>query len=198
MLATGRLIALRKLGILVGPKGRGSNMAAIAKSCRDGKINAEIAVVIAPVAESPAFASAREMGLPNAVVPYGDDYGPRLLDALSGIDLVCLAGYLRLLPAEVLRAFPKRVMNIHPALLPKFGGKGMYGMKVHEAVVSAQESESGCTVHWVTEAYDEGEIILQLRCNLEPTDSAETVAAKVLLLEHQAYPEAIRRVLDEI
>ncbi|MFN3683119.1 MAG: formyltransferase family protein, partial [Fimbriimonadaceae bacterium] len=109
--------------------------------------------------------------------------------------LVCLAGYMRLLPKEVLDSFPNRVLNIHPALLPKFGGKGMYGMRVHEAVLRAGEAESGCTVHLVNERYDEGPIVVQLRCPVLPDDTPETLAARVLELEHRAYPEAVRKVL---
>jgi phosphoribosylglycinamide formyltransferase-1 len=103
---------------------------------------------------------------------------------------------MRLLPEEVLAAFPNRVLNIHPALLPKFGGKGMYGMHVHEAVVAARETESGCTVHFVNEHYDEGAILHQRRCPVLPDDTPETLAARVLEQEHLAYPEAIQLVLE--
>jgi len=177
------------IGILVGPKGRGSNMAAIVRA------GFPIHAVIAPTEDSPALKVARSLGTPTGVVEYGDDYGARLADALSGATLICLAGYMRLLPEEVLRAFPNRVLNIHPSLLPKFGGKGMYGKRVHEAVVEAGESESGCTVHWVTEHYDEGQIVLQAKCPVLPRDTPETLAARVLELEHRAYVDAIRKVL---
>lgn len=103
---------------------------------------------------------------------------------------------MRLLPSEVLERYPNRVLNIHPALLPKFGGKGMYGMHVHKAVVEAEESESGCTVHYVNERYDEGAIILQLRCEVRPTDTPEDVAARVLKLEHKAFAEALALVMS--
>lgn len=186
-----------RLGILVGPKGRGSNMRAIAEACASGAIPAEVAVVVSPKDGTPAVESARALGLQVSIVQPGDAYGPALLEALKGCDIVCLAGYLRLLPTEVLQAFPGRVLNIHPALLPKFGGKGMYGARVHEAVVAAGESESGCTVHRVTEVYDEGEVLVQLRTPISPTDTAEDVAAKVLQLEHQAYPLAIAKVVAE-
>jgi phosphoribosylglycinamide formyltransferase-1 len=96
------------------------------------------------------------------------------------------------LPSEILAQFPGRVLNIHPALLPKHGGKGMYGIRVHEAVIEAGDSESGCTVHLVTEQYDEGQIVVQLRCPVLAEDTPTTLAARVLELEKQAYPAAIR------
>jgi phosphoribosylglycinamide formyltransferase-1 len=101
------------------------------------------------------------------------------------------------LPLEVLSLFPNRVLNIHPALLPKFGGKGMYGHHVHEAVLAAGEAESGCSVHFVNERYDEGAVILQKVCPVLPDDTPDTLAARVLVLEHQAYPEALAKVIRD-
>lgn len=92
--------------------------------------------------------------------------------------------------------FPDRVLNIHPSLLPKYGGKGMYGIRVHEAVLAAGDSESGCTVHLVNEVYDDGAVLVQLRCPVEPGDTPETLAARVLECEKQAFPMAINKVLD--
>jgi folate-dependent phosphoribosylglycinamide formyltransferase PurN len=102
---------------------------------------------------------------------------------------------LALLPVEVVHAFPRRLLNVHPALLPKFGGKGMFGLNVHAAVLAAGEAESGATVHYVTERYDEGEAIVQRRCPVLATDTAETLAARVLIEEHAAYIEAWQKVL---
>lgn len=175
-----------KVGVLVGPRGRGSNMAAIARSGV-----ADVAVVISPSETAPAVQIARDLGLVVTVVPTGDDYGPRLVAALADLDFVCLAGYMRLLPVEVLRRFEGRVLNIHPSLLPKYGGKGMYGSRVHEAVLAAGDAVSGCTVHYVNEKYDEGSPLLQLQCPVMPDDTPDTLAARVLALEHQAYPWAI-------
>lgn len=180
------------MAVLVGPKGRGSNMAALHQACVDGRVDAEVVLVMASNDSSPALARAKELGIAAAAVP-----SEGILEALraSGVDVVCLAGYLRLLPSEVLHAFPNRVLNIHPALLPKFGGKGMYGIRVHEAVLAAGETESGCTVHLVSEHYDEGAIVLQKRCPVLPDDTAETLASRVLELEHETYPEALRLML---
>jgi len=188
---------MARIAIMVGPKGRGSNMMAIARACASGEIDAEIATVIAPNETSAAVASAREAGLLVDIVPPGEDYGDRLLGALCpNSDLICLAGYLRLLPLEVLRAFPRRILNIHPALLPRHGGKGMYGHHVHEAVLAAGDTESGASVHYVTENYDEGEVILRRCCPVLPGDTPDTLAARVLVEEHVAYIEAIRIVLS--
>ena len=113
------------------------------------------------------------------------------------IDLLVLAGFMWLMPAELVRAFPDGIVNIHPALLPKFGGKGMYGHFVHEAVVAAQETESGITIHYVNEHYDEGQIIFQAHCPVSPTDTADDVASKVQALEHTYYPRVIAEILGK-
>jgi|CXWL01.1.fsa_nt_gi formyltetrahydrofolate-dependent phosphoribosylglycinamide formyltransferase len=174
-------------------------MLAIAIACQTGELSAQMQVVISPVADSSAVIKAKELNLHVKVVsPASNDYANELLSSLKGCDLLCLAGYMRLLPVEVLKAFPSRILNIHPALLPKFGGKGMYGHHVHQAVIEAGETESGCTVHFVSERYDEGEIILQRRCQVFPNESADTLAARVLIEEHLAYPEAIRKVIETL
>lgn len=111
------------------------------------------------------------------------------------IDLIVLAGFMMLVPESLVKAFPEKIVNIHPALLPKYGGKGMYGHFVHEAVVNARESESGITIHFVNERYDEGNIIFQSTCAVDPLDSPEDVARKVQELEHLHYPSVIERVL---
>lgn len=111
------------------------------------------------------------------------------------IDLVVLAGFLWKIPANLVQAFPNRIINIHPALLPKFGGKGMYGHFVHEAVIAAGEKESGITIHFVNEKYDDGETILQERIIITPEDTPESVARKVQALEHQWFPVIVERLL---
>ncbi len=111
------------------------------------------------------------------------------------IDLIVLAGFMWLMPGDLVRAFPNKIINIHPALLPKFGGKGMYGHFVHEAVVAAGETESGITIHYVNERYDEGQIIFQARCAVSPTDTPDDVARKVQALEHTHYPRVVADVL---
>lgn len=110
-------------------------------------------------------------------------------------DLIVLAGFLWLVPNNLLRAFPNRIINIHPALLPKYGGKGMHGINVHSAVLKAQEPESGITIHYINEEYDKGEFILQERCPVQATDTPEELAARVLQLEHKHLPEVVERLL---
>ena len=114
----------------------------------------------------------------------------RILDALN-IELLVLAGFLQLVPDFLLKKYPHRIINIHPALLPKHGGKGMFGMKVHEAVLAAKETETGITIHYVNEKYDEGEIILQKKIAVEPNDNAELLSKKIHQLEHTWYPQVI-------
>ena len=109
----------------------------------------------------------------------------------QGVDLVVLAGFLRLIPAEIVQAFPGRIINIHPALLPKYGGKGMYGHHVHEAVIAAKETESGITIHYVNERFDEGGHIAQFKCPVLPGDTPDTLAARTHALEHAHFPGVV-------
>ena len=112
------------------------------------------------------------------------------------IDLIVLAGFLRLLPAELVRTWPDRIVNIHPALLPKYGGKGMYGQRVHEAVIAAGEKESGITIHFVNERYDEGEHLLQAKCAVTPDDTPDALATRIHELEHEHYPRIIEQLVN--
>jgi phosphoribosylglycinamide formyltransferase 1 len=114
---------------------------------------------------------------------------------LNGINFIVLAGFMWLMPERFVKNFPKKIVNIHPALLPKYGGKGMYGHHVHEAVVNNKEQESGITIHWVNEVYDEGTIIYQAKCSISPNDSPDEVAAKVHKLEYEHYPRIIEKVI---
>jgi formyltetrahydrofolate-dependent phosphoribosylglycinamide formyltransferase len=123
----------------------------------------------------------------------GDNYLPELQK--HKIDFIVLAGFLWKIPVPVIHAFPKKIINIHPALLPGFGGKGMYGNKVHEAVIAAKKTETGITIHYVDEVYDHGEIIFQAKCPVEDMDTAETLAQKIHVLEHTHYPEVITEIL---
>jgi len=120
-----------------------------------------------------------------------------VLEQLQGIapDLIVLAGFLWLVPSDIVKAFPRRIINIHPALLPKFGGKGMYGHHVHQSVVDNKESETGITIHYVDENYDEGDVILQTTCPVEASDSADDVAKKVHQLEYEYFPKVVESLL---
>ena len=112
-------------------------------------------------------------------------------------DLIVLAGFLWLMPEKIIKLFPSKIINIHPALLPAYGGKGMYGMHVHNAVVKNKESKSGITIHYVNKNYDEGAIILQASCNILPSDTPDAVAQKVHLLEYEHFPKVIEKLLTE-
>ncbi len=111
------------------------------------------------------------------------------------VDAIALAGFMWLIPTYLVEAFPNKIVNIHPALLPKFGGKGMYGMHVHEAVKAAGESETGITIHLVNEYYDEGSILAQFSCRIEPNDSPDEIARKVQVLEHENYAKVIENLV---
>ena len=112
------------------------------------------------------------------------------------IDLIVLAGFLWLVPDNILKAFPDKIINIHPALLPKYGGKGMYGSYVHEAVINNGEKESGISIHYVNEKYDDGRIIFQAKCKIDKNESPGTLASKIHLLEHKYYPQIIEKILS--
>ena len=112
-------------------------------------------------------------------------------------DLIVLAGFLWLFPSKIIREFPGRIINIHPALLPKFGGKGMYGARVHETVIAEKEKETGITIHYVNEKYDEGQTIFQATTNIEENDTSESLAAKIHQLEYKYFPEVIQQLLEK-
>jgi len=128
------------------------------------------------------------------------NYTEQLIDFLQTeeVDLIVLAGFLLKVPEALVKAFPNRIINLHPALLPKFGGKGMYGANVHNAVIEAQEKESGITIHFVNEEYDKGEIILQAKCDVSANDTIETLAEKIHQLEYEFLPKAVDKVISEI
>ena len=187
-----------RIAILVSGHGRGSNMAAIIDACQRGEIDGKVVLVIGTRDEAPALQRATEKGVSTEVVSPSklgeEEYARRLLQTLGDaqVDLVCLAGFMRLLPPPVVHAYAGRVMNIHPALLPLFGGKGMYGEHVHRAVLESGMKVSGCTVHFVDEHYDTGPIIVQRCVPIEEEDTWETLAARVLAQEHQAYVQAVK------
>jgi phosphoribosylglycinamide formyltransferase-1 len=127
-----------------------------------------------------------------------ENYTDQIIEFLKveNIDLIILAGFLLKIPDAFVKAFPQQIINIHPALLPKFGGKGMYGMHVHRAVIAAGEAETGITVHYVDEEYDHGRFILQAKCKVETSDTPETLSQKVRDLEFEYYPKAVESLLE--
>ena len=187
------------VAVMVSGHGRGSNLQAIIDACKEGRIDGRVAVVIGTKNDAPAMDRARNNGILAAEVrpkefATDEEYAARLLEVLAEnkVDLICLAGYMRILPSEVVSAYRWRIMNIHPALIPLFCGKGMYGEHVHQAALDYGVKVSGCTVHLVDEEYDTGPIVLQKAVPVEEGDTAESLAARILIQEHKAYPEAIQ------
>jgi phosphoribosylglycinamide formyltransferase-1 len=184
--------------------GGGTNLQAILDQCAAGKIPARVVVVISNNRKALALERARQAGV-EAVhwsekkAGSAEAFTKGLLDILrrAEVELVVLAGYMKLVPREVVEAYPDRMINTHPALLPKFGGKGFYGMRVHEAVIASGENESGATVHFVDAEYDHGPIFMQRQVSVLPGDTPESLRDRVLAVEHELLPAAIARFATE-
>jgi phosphoribosylglycinamide formyltransferase-1 len=177
--------------IAVAISGRGSNLQALLAALRPGA-PAAVGLVISDRAEAAGLAHARTRGIPVKVLSSPEDAG-EWLDSLRehDIDLLVLAGYLRLVPASVVAAYRGRIINTHPSLLPAFGGKGMYGERVHQAVLASGAQETGVTVHLVDEAYDRGPVLAQSRVPVLRDDTPERLAARVLEVEHRLLPATV-------
>ena len=177
--------------------GRGSNLQAIIDHFDNlaRERIAKVVLVASNRADSPALIRAATASIDIAHFDTTDD-GSMLLELLrkSRIDLVVLAGYLKRIPPKVIREYAGRIINIHPALLPAFGGEGMYGARVHEAVIASGTKETGVTVHLVNDEYDRGPIVAQWRVPIEPSDTADSLAARVLNVEHVVYPRVVEMV----
>ncbi|MCU0338875.1 MAG: phosphoribosylglycinamide formyltransferase [Spirosomaceae bacterium] len=183
--------------IAIFASGSGSNAEKIAQYFAQHP-SVEVSLILSNNPQAGVIARARKLNIPVVLFDKKTfTETQKIVELLQNqrIDLVVLAGFMMLIPEPMVQAFPQKMVNIHPALLPKFGGKGMYGHFVHEAVVAAQESESGITIHYVNEHYDEGAIIFQASCSVSSTDTSESVAAKVQVLEHQHYPAVIEQLL---
>ncbi|MFN7116774.1 MAG: phosphoribosylglycinamide formyltransferase [Saprospiraceae bacterium] len=177
--------------------GTGSNAKKIIEYFRENS-NINVCLVVSNKKDAPVLDIARMNGIETRIISRKDFYETEdLLQQLRAynIDFIVLAGFLWLLPGYLVQAYPRRIVNIHPALLPKYGGKGMYGMNVHEAVKAAGELESGITIHYVDENYDEGDIIFQKKCVLDANDTSKDIAQKVQLLEHEYFPKIIEQLL---
>jgi phosphoribosylglycinamide formyltransferase-1 len=181
----------------------GSNMQAIIDACNSGALLAFPVVVISNNSKSGAIKRAIKEGIPHyhiSGVHYPDpkDLDKSILNVMikHSVDIIILAGYMKMLGPKTLFHFENRILNIHPALLPKYGGKGMYGIHVHEAVISAGETESGVSIHIVDASYDTGHIIAQSCVPVEPTDTAETLAARVLNQEHKLFSETLQQIVS--
>jgi len=186
-------------GIAIFASGSGSNAEQIIQHFTDHPL-AKVSLVLSNKAEAYVLQSATKHNIPCFHLSkeqfQNQDYLLALLKE-NGIELIALAGYLQLIPEFLVASFPKRILNIHPALLPKYGGKGMYGSRVHQAVFDNFEKESGMTIHYVDAAYDEGQVIFQDKVNLASTDTPDVIAKKVLDLEHRNYAQIIEQVLEQ-
>jgi len=187
------------IAVMVSGHGRGSNMQAIIDACNDGRVDGQVAVVIGVKDDAPAMDRARLQDIATIEInpksfTEDDEYGRKIMSILTEykVDLICLAGYMRILPSLLINAYRYAVLNIHPALIPMFCGKGMYGENVHKAVLEYGVKVSGCSVHFVDEDYDTGPIIIQKIVAVKEGDTVETLSARVLIQEHIAYPEAIQ------
>ncbi|MDD2529648.1 MAG: phosphoribosylglycinamide formyltransferase [Bacteroidales bacterium] len=186
---------MKKIAIFAS--GNGTNLQRIAEYFKESD---EIKVDIVIVNKKDAYAIERAKNLGIEYIYYNREEfynSEKVLKTLMEreIDLIVLAGFLWLMPKNILKQFPNKIINIHPALLPKYGGKGMYGHHVHQAIVENKEKESGISIHFVNENYDEGEIIFQAKCEVGPEDTAETLADKIHILEQEHFPKIIESVL---
>ena len=189
---------MKPLQLGVFASGKGSNFSAILKAIDGGALRADVRVVISNNADAGALETARSRGIPAEAVRSQDSgsrarFVERLIGVLNrhGVDFIALAGYMKRIPPEVVAAFPGRICNIHPALLPSFGGKGMYGRHVHEAVLEHGCKVTGVTVHLVDEKYDCGPIVMQQCVPVLEDDTPDTLAARLLETEHALYPKAL-------
>ena len=187
------------INIAIFASGSGSNAAVIIDHFNQ-VTEASITLIVSDNPNAYVLERAQKAGIDSVVHSKEDSTEGRILESLKAkqIDFIVLAGYLKKVGDDLLTAFPNRIVNIHPALLPKYGGKGMHGMNVHKAVVEAGEEESGPTIHYVNENYDEGAIIEQFKCQIESSDTAEIVQQKVLKLEHKHYASVIEQLLKEV
>jgi phosphoribosylglycinamide formyltransferase-1 len=188
------------INIAVFASGNGSNAENIIRYFKDNE-EIRVALVLSNNKNAYVHTRAKNLGVPSYTFSKDEfDKGDPVLQKLQEyrIDFIVLAGFLLKVPEPILKAYPQRIVNIHPALLPKYGGKGMYGDQVHKAVIQAGEKESGITIHWVNEHYDEGEIIFQARCPVLPSDTPEELAQRIHKLEYEYYPQIIEKIAKQV
>ena len=190
---------MKKVNIAIFVSGSGTNCENLIKYFT-GSQRINCALVVSNKADALALERAERLDVPTAVTPKAQLNDPNVMLPLMReyhIDFIVLAGFLPLVPTFLIDAFPRKMVNLHPALLPKYGGKGMWGHHVHEAVKAAGETETGMTVHYVTPVCDSGEIIAQYRVALSPEDSADDIAAKEHELEMKYFPRVVSQVIDD-
>lgn len=188
-----------KVNLAIFASGSGTNAQRIIEYFQS-KVGTEVSLVLSNKSDAFVLTRAQSLGVPSMVFNRQDFYSSTVvIDRLKAdkIDFIVLAGFLWLVPEYLTKAYPNRVLNIHPALLPNYGGKGMYGCRVHEAVKQANEKQTGITIHYVNEKYDEGQIIFQATCDLDRSDTPSLIAAKVHELEYEHYPRVIEEVITK-
>ncbi|MCW8798133.1 MAG: phosphoribosylglycinamide formyltransferase [Prosthecochloris sp.] len=195
-------MANHKTKLAVFCSGSGTNFQAIFHAINERNLPAEVALCVSNRSECGAMSFASQHGIATLHISEKqyetpEKFGAEMLKALeqNGIEYILLAGYLRKVPSSVVEAYSYKMLNIHPALLPKFGGPGMYGINVHKAVLASGEKETGATVHYVDAEYDKGPILLQGRVPVKSGDTPESLAARVLECEHRLYPDALEKLL---
>jgi len=183
--------------IAIFASGAGSNARKIIEYFENNGVRIKVSLIVCNVPGAGVLDIAEEKGIPSLMINKSDFAANGYVESLknAGIDFIVLAGFLWKVPEVLVRAYPKAIINIHPALLPKYGGKGMYGARVHEAVIAAGEKESGITIHWVNENYDEGAIIFQAKCSIDASDTATSLANKIHALEHAHFASTIEKLL---
>jgi phosphoribosylglycinamide formyltransferase-1 len=193
-----------KIGVLVSGQSGGTNFQAILDAIDNGTLNVKVALLVSTNELHGAVARARQANIKTLVVPASEcatteEWDHKVSDALyqEGVSVVVLAGYLRRVSSVLLEAFPGRILNVHPALLPSFGGQGMYGIRVHRAVLEHGCKVTGCTVHFVNEHYDMGPIVAQACVPVEDDDTAESLGARVQAQEHRIYAQCIEAVAHQ-
>ncbi len=198
MIYTKRMMSEAQKRVAIFVSGTGTNCENIIRYFAGSEV-VNIALVVSNKADAPALEKARRLGVPTEVVSKSQLSDSSFMLSLlreRDIHFIVLAGFLLMIPDYLIAAYPRRIINLHPSLLPKFGGKGMYGHRVHEAVKAAGETETGMTVHYVTGECDGGEIIAQYKTAISPEDTPEDIAAKENLLEMRYYPLVIKQVLQ--
>ncbi len=188
------------MNIAIFASGSGSNCENLIRYFADSE-SVNCALVVSNKPDAYALTRAERLGVPTAVTPKADLHNPNMMMPLLrryDIGFIVLAGWLPLIPDFLIEAYPRHIINIHPALLPKYGGKGMWGHHVHEAVKAAGERETGMTVHWVTPVCDAGEIIAQFRVSLSPDDTVEDIAEKEHQLEMEHFPKVVETIISSL
>ena len=196
-LGSGHSASTSPIHVAIFASGAGTNAKKIIEYFENKSTSIKISLIVCNVPGAGVLDIAKSKGIPTLMINKAEFTSTGYVESLHNADIhfIVLAGFLWKVPAVLVNAYPRGIVNIHPALLPNYGGKGMYGSRVHEAVVAAGEKETGITIHWVDAHYDEGDIILQKKCSIDATDTPATVAEKIHVLEHQHFAPTIEQLL---